>query len=146
VNDATKLDVCPACGQAAVYVRALDQYMHEDGSSNRLCWLRISRGEVVWQVIDSAGTWAWVGQIVLDADTPEEAARRAASMISGELWRRIKDAQFRVVKAPGPGGGWDVALIIDGTYLTGGKALKDELLTYWRVSELPALIGAVESK
>ena len=36
---------CPACTKTAMFVRALDRYVHVDGSENLPCWLRIARGE-----------------------------------------------------------------------------------------------------
>ncbi len=36
--------MCPACGRAAFYVKALDRYVHVDSSDNRPCWLRVVRG------------------------------------------------------------------------------------------------------
>lgn len=35
---------CPNCGEQAFYARAADRYVHADGSSNRECWLALSRG------------------------------------------------------------------------------------------------------
>lgn len=37
---------CPACKLPAIYVRELDRYVHKDGTNNRVCWLRLTRGEV----------------------------------------------------------------------------------------------------
>lgn len=36
---------CPVCSAPSVYVRALDRFMHIDGTENRSCWLAILRGE-----------------------------------------------------------------------------------------------------
>lgn len=35
---------CPACGKPATYSSVSDRYVHDDGSENGPCWLRVTRG------------------------------------------------------------------------------------------------------
>lgn len=35
---------CP-CGRNGWYIRALDRYVHVDGSANTACWVALARGE-----------------------------------------------------------------------------------------------------
>jgi hypothetical protein len=66
-------------------------------------------------------------------------------VISSELWQRIKEGQFKVI--PNGRDGWDVALVIDGTYIEPDEYVtKDEILAYWRDAELPILVDKVEPK
>lgn len=36
---------CPACFAPSTYVRSFDRFLHNDGSGNKACWVRIVRGE-----------------------------------------------------------------------------------------------------
>lgn len=35
---------CPSCDKPAVLVVGLDRYVHRDGTDNRACWVRLTRG------------------------------------------------------------------------------------------------------
>lgn len=42
---AEREDNCPACGKASIHAPSMDRHLHQDGTDNRNCWLRIVRGE-----------------------------------------------------------------------------------------------------